>query len=318
MRGVDILLFDDINLLDVAGPAQAFTSARDNKTRHYKTHFVSMDGKPVTSCCGLGLTATSIACPQSDALDLIIPGGVGVDAMLHRPDLIKLLSTWCDKPDRRIMSICSGALLLANAGVLNGREATTHWSRSKQVQKQFPDVHWQTDKLYVTHDNILTSAGVSTGIDLSLAVIHADHGSECALAVARELVVYIHRQGGQSQFSGLIDLQLKPTDPLSHLVNEIIEQPARSWTIESMAEFCHLTERTLARHFHKYLDTTPKRFVEKTRVNKACELISAGLSLHAVPVRCGLGDQQKLQRAFKRQLGTSVNEFTQRFSADGA
>lgn len=126
----------------------------------------------------------------------------------------------------------------------------------------------------------------------------------------------MQRPGGQSQFSGIIDLQLKPTDSLSNLVDEIVQHPARPWTVNNMAEFCNLTERTLTRHFLKSLDTTPKRFVEKVRVNNACELLSAGLPLPVVLPRCGLNDQQQLQRAFKRQLGTSVNHYVQRFSAE--
>lgn len=316
MRGVDVLLFDDINILDVAGPAQAFASAKDYAGKHYKTRFVTLNGKSVAACCGLGLMAEGIASAKSDASDLIIPGGIGVDAMMNHSALNQLLVAWGNKPGSRIISICSGALLLANAGVLDGREATTHWSRNAQAQRQFPNVKWQTDKLYITDGDIYTSAGVSTGIDLSLAVIQQDHGSECALDVARELVVYIQRQGGQSQFSGVIDMQLKPADPLTDLVNEIVQHPSRTWTVDAMAEFCNLTERTLARHFHKYLDTTPKRFVEKVRVSKACELISAGLPLQAVLPRCGLNDQQQIQRAFKRQLGTTVNDYVQRFSTE--
>lgn len=316
MRKIDILLFDQINLLDVAGPAQAFSNASGNNRRHYETRFVSMDGEPVTSCCGLKLTADGIATVESDAHDLIIPGGDGVDTMMINPELKQLIAAWDSKPNRRLISVCSGALLLANSGVLDDREATTHWSRTAEAQRKFPKVKWQIDKLYVTDGSIYTSAGVSTGIDLSLAIIQCDHNSETALKVARELVVYMQRPGGQSQFSGVIDLQLKSADSLTRLVNEIVQHPARPWTVSNMAEFCNLTERTLARHFVKSLDTTPKRFVEKVRVNKARELLSGGLPLPVVPGRCGLHDQQQLQRAFKRQLGTSVSQYVQRFAAE--
>lgn len=316
MRTIDILLFNQINLLDVAGPAQAFSSAIRHDHKLYKTRFVSVDGNPVTSCCGLRLAADGIASAGSKAHDLIIPGGPGVDAMMDNKELAQLLTTWCNTPDRRLISVCSGALLLAKSGVLDGRQATTHWGRSAQAQHRFPNVNWQIDKLYVTDGSIYTSAGVSTGIDLSLAIIQQDHNSDIALQVARELVVYMQRAGSQSQFSGVVDLQLKPTDSLTKLVNEIVQNPAQPWTVNTMADFCNLTERTLTRHFFRSLDTTPKRFVEKIRVNNACELLSAGLSLSVVPARCGLNDQQHMQRAFKRQLGTSVNDYVKRFTAE--
>ncbi len=316
MREIDILLFDQVNLLDVAGPAQAFNSAQNNSTPLYKTRFVTLDGKAKTACCGLKLAADGIALDSSNARDLIIPGGIGVDALLPNTKLQSLLTSWSTNTNKRLISVCSGALLLANAGVLNERKATTHWSRSIQALQDYPNVQWQIDQLYVSDQNIHTSAGVTTGIDLSLALIQQDHDSETALAVARELVVYIQRPGGQSQFSGTIDLQLKSTDSLSGLVNAIVQHPSRNWTVESMAEFCHLTDRTLTRHFHKHLNTSPKRFVEKVRVDKACELLCAGVPLPLLLPRCGVSDYQQLQRAFKRQLGTTINQYTERFSTD--
>ncbi len=314
MRRIDILLFDQINLLDVAGPAQAFNSAQRGTNKLYKTRFVSLDGEAVTSCCGLKLVADGKASIRSNSTDLIIPGGVGVDAIMNQPQLQSLLNQWCSNQNRRLISVCSGALLLANAGVLNGHKATTHWSRSAQVQREYPKVHWQIDQLYTRSGNIFTSAGVSTGIDLTLALIQLDHNSETALAVARELVVYSQRPGGQSQFSGIVDLQLKTSNSLSELVDTIIQYPSRTWSVVTMAEFCNLTERTLTRHFHRYLNTSPKRFVERVRVNKACELLSSGVPVELAIPLCGISDQQQMQRAFKRQLGTSINQYTERFS----
>lgn len=317
MREIDILLFNGINLLDVAGPTQAFTFAAANNVSFYNTRFVSMDGKPVRSCCGLRLMADGTASAQSNASDLIVPGGSGVDAIMADSALQQLLQTWTAAPERRLISVCSGALLLASSGVLNGRNATTHWSRTSQVQRLFPKVNWQTDQLYISDENIYTSAGVTTGIDLSLTIIQNDHGGACALRVARELVVYMQRRGGQSQFAGVVDLQLQKTDTLSTLVNAVIQHPARTWSVPHMAEFCNLTDRTLTRHFHKHLNTSPKRFVEKIRVNSACELISAGVPLPVVLPRCGLSEQQ-MQRAFKRQLGTSVSDYMHQFGSQAS
>ncbi len=314
MREIDILLFDKVNLLDIAGPAQAFASAQLDGLPQYRTRFVSVDGHPVQSGCGLRLCADAVASIDSNAKDLIIPGGQGVDTLMQQADVLNLVRQWNNDSDRRLISVCSGALVLANAGVLNGRNATTHWSRNQQVQRQFPQVNWLIDKLYVRDQNVFTSAGVTTGIDLSLAVIQMDHGGQCALDVARELVVYMQRHGKQSQFAGLVDLQLQPSDSLAMLVDAIVEFPERMWSVEHMAEFCNLTQRTLTRRCHKHLNTSPKRFVEKVRVSKACEWISTGIPLGLVISRSGLTDQQQMNRAFKRQLGTSVNEYLGRFT----
>lgn len=313
MREIDILLFDQVNLLDVAGPAQAFVTAESDGSSLYRTRFVTVDGKPVQSCCGLRLCADAALSVESTAKDLIVPGGRGVDDIMPCCAIQDVVKTWGNGDDRRLISVCSGALVLANAGVLNGLRATTHWSRTQQAQRQFPHVDWLIDKLYVHDQNVFTSAGVTTGIDLSLAVIQLDHGGQCALEVARELVVYMQRQGKQSQFAGLVDLQLQASDSLSMLVAAIFEYPERVWSVEQMAAFCNLTERTLIRRCHKNLNSSPKRFVEKIRVSKACEWMSTGIPLGLVISRSGLSDQQQMNRAFKRQLGTSVNEYLARF-----
>ena len=316
MHQIDILLFNDINLLDVAGPAQAFSSAEREGESLYNTRFVSEDGKPVVSCCGLRLSADAIASSDSEALDLIIPGGKGVDELMQSQAIAGLVRQWRSSTSKRLISVCSGSLVLASSGILNGLKATTHWSRSQQAQQDFPEVNWLTDELYVHDQQVYTSAGVTTGIDLSLAIIQQDHGGACALGVARELVVYMQRHGKQSQFSGIIDLQLQSSNSLSLLVDAIVQHPEGLWTVEYMAQFCNLTERTLTRRCHKYFDTSPKRFVEKVRVSKACEWIATGMPLGLVMSRTGLSDLQQMNRAFKRQLGTSVNDYVGRFVVD--
>lgn len=316
MRQIDILIFDDVNLLDVAGPAQAFASAMIEGECLYSTRFVTLDGAPVTSSCGLRMHADAALSLESNARDLLVPGGQGVDAVMQLSSLHQILKQWNKSAKgRRLISVCSGSLVLASAGVLDGLKATTHWTRSHQAVAQFPNVEWLVDELYVMEQDIFTSAGVTTGIDLSLALIQNDYGGQCALDVARELVVYMQRHGKQSQFAGVVDVQLKPSDELSLLIQAIVEHPERDWTVAQMAAFCHLTERTLTRRCHKHLKLSPKRFVEKVRVSKACEWISTGMPLALVLARSGLNDQQQMNRAFKRQIGTSVSEYVERFVA---
>lgn len=280
----------------------------------YRTRFVTLDGSSVQSCCGLRLCAGAAVSIESKANDLSVPGGRGVDEIMQCRDIQGVVKTWNSSEDRRLISVCSGASVLASAGVLDGLKATTYWSRTQQVRRHFPRVDWLIDKLYVHDQNVFTSAGVTTGIDLSLAVIQMDHGGQCALDVARELVVYMQKHGKQSQFAGLIDLQLQASDSLSMLVDAIVEYPERVWTVVQMTAFCNMTERTLTRRCHKYLNTSPKRFVEKIRVSKACEWMSTGILLGLVMSRSGLSDHQQMNRAFKRQLGTSVNEYVARFT----
>ncbi len=312
-RHIDILLFDDLNILDVAGPVQAFSSANHAGPTRYHLRYVTLDGQGARSSCGLQMMADAALTP-GQGQDLLIPGGRGVDALLHQPALQQHLRTWHDAgPDRRVMSICSGALLLADAGLLTGRPATTHWSRTAQVHSQFPDVDWRMDDLYRIKDRIMTSAGVTSGIDLALEVIRRDHGATVALAVARELVVFLKRSGGQNQFADMLAAQFTPDTAVARLITALQERPGDAWTLDRMADTAGLTTRTLVRRFSDQTGLSPVKFLERYRVKRACDGLSAGLPMGQCITVSGFRDFQQMQRAFKRQMGTTVGRYAARF-----
>lgn len=313
-RSIDILLFDDVNILDVAGPVQAFSSANDDGLNRYQLRYVSLDGGAVTSSCGLRLQADQVLEIEAHH-DLLVPGGRGVDRMLQRPELRKILSGWQRSGNsQRVISVCSGALILADAGLLDGRSATTHWGRAKQVRDLFPMVNWATNELYRIDDLIFTSAGVTSGIDLALEVIRRDHGSAVALSVARELVVYLKRSGGQNQFADILEAQFTEDRELARLISALHDNPGEEWTLDLMADVAGLTSRTLVRRFSAMTGHSPVKFLERYRVKRASDALSSGLPIGKSIEISGFRDFQQMQRAFKRQLGTTIGNYAENFA----
>ncbi|WP_323782990.1 GlxA family transcriptional regulator [Leisingera sp.] len=313
-RRIDVLLFDGVNALDVSGPVQAFAEARREGSMLYVPRFVSMGGKPVRASCGLSLTADAPVDAKSDADDLLVPGGVGIDPQLMSTELVRTVSAWTKgRSERRVIAVCSGALLLAQAGVLDGLAATTHWSRAAMVRDRFPAVRWEMDRIYVEHPHVMTSAGVTAGIDLALAVIRRDHGPTVALTVGRELVVQTRRSGGQAQFSPALDAQHSAEPAIALLVEAIVSDPSRDWTLAAMAAAAATSERTLSRRFHAATSSSPSKFVERIRVEHARDGLSSGTPIQTVAARSGFGDAQRMRRAFVRHLGVTAADYAKMF-----
>ena len=313
MRTIDVFVFEDVNLLDVAGPVQAFETAQFNTQRAYKHRFVSLDGASVRASCGMMLGVDGELTQETLSDDVMIPGGQGVDRLIGVQSLQETLQVIAQRSgDGRLISICSGALLLADAGVLNGHGATTHWSRVNDVQR-YPDVVWDLDRISSDNGRIFTSAGVTTGIDLALAIIRSDCGNEAALAVARELVMQLRRTGGQSQYAMHLAGQFTKDDSLTRLIEHVIARPHLNWTLETLAQTAAMNTRTLSRRFKQHLDRTPAEFVERIRVDHARGLIEAHVPLKRVAADSGFGDLQRLRRAFRRQLGTDISSYGKAF-----
>ena len=310
-RKIDILLFDDVNLLDVAGPVQAFEAANTHGGDRYQLRFVSTDGQSVRACCGLKLGSDAKFTSSSSSDDLLIPGGAGVDIVAVDRDVLGIIRKRA-KNDGRIISVCSGALILAAAGVLDGLEATTHWSRAEDTRR-YPGVFWNLDRINITQGNVFTSAGVTTGIDLALAIIQADCGPAVALAVARELVVQLRRTGGQSQYAFHLVGQFAKGEALTQLIEKIVAAPQLDWTLDKLAETAGMNARTLSRRFKRDTDETPAQFVEKVRVDHARNLLSESLPLKQVAADSGFGDLQRMRRAFQRRFGVQLNEYRNMF-----
>lgn len=309
MRTIDVLIFEGVNLLDVSGPVQTFQTAGSEDARCYKMRFVSLDGHAVRACCGLKLDADGALSKSSKSDDLLIPGGAGVDALIDNQTLRKVIQTRARRDgDGRLISICSGALILAAAGVLDGQDATTHWSRAQDIQK-YQKVAWDIDRISTSNDRVFTSAGVTTGIDLALSIIRDDHGAEMALKVARVLVIQLRRTGGQSQYAMHLVGQFSKDDALARLIEQIIAQPQLDWSLEKLAEQAGLNARTLSRHFKRDLDMSPAQFVEHTRVDHARSMLNDKLPLKQVAFESGFGDLQRMRRAFKRRFGVHVSDY---------
>lgn len=311
-RKIDVLIFDGVNLLDVAGPVQAFEAATFNGRKAYEHRFISPDGKPVRACCGLQLTPDAKISSSSIGNDLLIPGGAGVDDLIANPTILKIIQK--QKAEGiRIISVCSGAMILAAAGVLDGLHATTHWSRLEDT-RQFLAVSWDLDRISISQGNVHTSAGVTTGIDLALAIIQADCGPDAALAVARELIVQLRRTGGQSQYAFHLAGQFTGDDMLAKLVEQIVTEPHLDWSLEAMADKVGMNPRTLTRRFKRDIDETPAHFVERVRIDHARGLLQAELPLKRVAKESGFGDLQRMRRAFQRRFGVQLSEYRSMFA----
>lgn len=315
MRHIDIFLYDGVNSLDVAGISEAFCIAEKSNKPAYKLRFFSIDGKTVKSHCGLNLAADLSIDELNERGDLLIPGGEKVDAQFGQMAIIELIKNWQkDGGHKRLISICSGALLLAHAGVLNGIRATTHWQREGQAKRDYPLVDWRVCSIFEHSQDIYSSAGVTCGIDLALSLISQDCGNDEALRIARQMVVFIHRSGGQSQFSSYLESQFNNNDGLSKLILNLISNPFEDWTLEKMADVAGLTSRTLSRRFKSSMDISPISFVERVRVRHASLLIAKGNNRANVAKLSGFGSEQRMRRAFDRHVGISPKEYARKFA----
>lgn len=312
-RTIDVLLYDGVNAIDVSGPSQAFDHARHGDRRAYVLRYVSVDGAKVRASCGLAL-APDGCLSVDESSDLLVPGGAGVDEIVQNTAVLEVLRTRAAHTDnRRLISICSGALVLAAAGVLNGHTATTHWSRERDARR-FPGVMWDLDRIYVASGRIFTSAGVTTGIDLALAIIRNDCGNTAALTVARELVVQLRRTGGQSQYAMHLAGQFAKEGGLGRLIETVIVDPSQRWTLDDLAAEAGMNRRTLSRVFQRHLSVSPAQFVERVRIDHARGLLEDCLPLKLVATQSGFGDVQRMRRAFQRRYGLSMAQYAAAFA----
>ena len=313
-----MVLFPDVMMLDVVGPLQVFSTANGFIAEpFYRVRTISEDGRPVKSESGLALMVDAGFDDGLPRGDLFTPGGPGTDRQCANPVMIEFLRQAAPK-QRRIASVCSGSLLLAECGLLDGREATCHWGRTPDLWKRYPAVRWLPDAIYTRDENIFTSAGVTAGIDLALAMVEDDLGGEVALEVARELVVYMRRAGGQSQYSRPLQAQSAASPRIRRLCEAIVDAPAQDWRVTRMSEFANMTERSLHRLFIREFGESPSRFVEGVRVDFArSALEQTPSSFDNVAALAGLRDAQTLRRAFAKHLGLTPGEYRSRFKRAG-
>lgn len=314
---VTIFVFPGVRLLDVTGPIEVFTSANDFGGR-YRLKIVSADGNDVTTAAGTRLgvdMAVEDAHETSDVL--VIPGGPGWDQLIKDDALLDLVRR-LDANSRRTASVCTGAFLLAAAGLLDGRRAATHWRYSPQLALRFPTVQVKPDAIFVQDGKVMTSAGVSAGIDLSLALVEEHYGAEVARAVAKDMVVFMQRPGGQSQFSVRARAPHTRQETLRRVLDAVAEDPGADHTLSAMARRASISSRHVTRLFGDEVGTTPARYVEQIRLEAAQAMLETGDDPMAVIARrTGFGSPESLRRAFVRNLKVTPGAFRARFHTTG-
>jgi transcriptional regulator GlxA family with amidase domain len=316
MRRVVIVAFDDAQSLDISGPAEAFSIATRFFKGDYAIELVTPDGQPARCTSGLSLNADRSIDEVRGAIDtLVIAGGVGTDAVVADERVIAWVRD-ASKRARRVASVCTGAFVLAEAGLLDDRRATTHWADCARLAERYPQVAVESDPIYVRDGNVSTSAGVTAGMDLALALIEEDHGPEVALKTARALVLFVRRPGGQSQFSAQLTAGPARREPLRDVQAHIAEHPGADLSVPALAGRAYMSERNFARAFRAETGMTPAAYVEASRVERARrELETTDLSVQAVAARCGFGTVETMRRAFGRRLGVNPAAYRDRFAA---
>ncbi|GAA3977323.1 GlxA family transcriptional regulator [Streptomyces marokkonensis] len=310
-RTVLVVLFDDVQSLDVTGPVEVFSGAETHTPGTYRIRTASLDGAPVRTSSGLTVVPDQALADASRPDTLIVPGGRG--SRNPDPGLIDWLRVNGPRA-RRLVSVCTGAILLAGAGLLDGRRATTHWAYSDRLARDHPAVDVDPDPIYIRDGHVATSAGVTSGIDLALALVEEDLDRETALTVARHLVVFLRRPGNQAQFSVQLAAQTARREPLRELQRWITEHPGADLSVESLAARARLSPRHFARAFQAETGTTPGRYVDRVRLEHARRLLEdAGDGVEEVSRVSGYGTPEAMRRAFVKALGTSPAEYRRRF-----
>ncbi len=323
-RLVLVLAFEGVQLLDVAGPVQTFASANEMAKEAGRTPYrvivVSRRGGALVTSAGLPLlTQPLAAAARKSRIDtLILPGGPGVHTALKDARTVDWVRHQLSAA-RRVASVCTGAFLLAETGILAGRRATTHWKSCARLQQLYSDILVDPDPIYVHDDQIWTSAGVTAGIDLSLALVEEDLGRTIAMQVARHLVVFLNRPGGQSQFSAPLEAQAAAADGnapnhFAPLHGWIAENLTGDLRVEQLAEQAGMSSRTFARVYAAKMGITPARMVERIRVEAVRRILEeTDMPIKRIASECGFGQEDRLRRAFARQVGTTPAEYRQRF-----
>jgi transcriptional regulator GlxA family with amidase domain len=319
VRSVAILVFDGVTMLDAAGPAEVLCHVTGPELG-YEITAVSASGGEVRTSTGLPLGGTTaISAVEHRAFDTVVVAGG--DRLVGRPIERPLLDAAAALTSRagRIASVCTGAFVLAELGLLDGRRATTHWRHVQTLARGYPRVEVEPDAIFVRDGKVITSAGISAGVDLALAMVEHDHGPAAARDVARELVVFLQRPGGQSQFSVATSTPVPHHPVLRRLLDEVSANPAADHTVPSMARLAGVSTRHLTRLFGEEVGTTPGRWVERIRLELAQQLLLQDWSVTAAAQRSGLGSDETLRRVFDRHLGITPSEYRRRFrSTDGA
>ena len=311
---VVFLAFPGAKMLDVTGPAEVFADANLHGAQ-YSLSYVSPGGGNVLTTVGTPLvTEAASSAVESGPIDtLVVAGG---ECLVDQPIPEELIATARELADRshRVASVCTGAFVLAKAGLLNERRATTHWLHTDRLAREHPEINVLPDALYTQDGPVFTSAGVSSGIDLALALVNADHGEELARNVSRGLVVYMQRAGGQSQFSAALRWPSPATPGLQKAVDAVTSDPGAEHSVGSLAALVNVSERHLTRLFKAELNLTPSKFIEHVRLDSAKALLDAGHTVTETARLAGFGSDENLRRSFTLRYGLAPSYYRGRFN----
>lgn len=309
---IAFLVFDGMKMLDVTGPAEVFSEA-NRLGADYRLRYVSPSGEAVATSIGATFPVSGAAGRVGEVGTVIVPGG---DALPVEPAPRPLTSAAADlhARSRRTVSICTGSFVLAATGILDGRRATTHWRHTGLLARAYPRVSVLPDALFVHDRGVHTSAGVSAGIDLALSLVEEDHGPHLAREVARNLVMFMQRPGGQSQFAAPLQVRAPRTPTVRAVVDLVSAQPGLDHDTASLAAHAGVSPRHLTRLFADELDVSPARFVERVRLDHAQSHLDAGHGVEVTARLVGFGSTETMRRAFLARFGVSPSQYRARFA----
>jgi transcriptional regulator GlxA family with amidase domain len=317
MRRTAILAFDGVQTLDVTGPWEVFSIAnRLSPEREYDLEIVAPGTGPLRTNSGLAMVPDRGTAGVRGTLDtLLVAGGDGVLKAIADEQVVRWVKRTAGR-SRRVASVCTGAYLLAEAGLLDGRRAATHWASARDLAQRHPAIDVDSEAIYVRDGDVWTSAGVTAGMDLALALVEEDLGRAIALETARWLVMFVKRPGGQSQFSSHLRAQVAEREPIKELQEWMTANLDADLSVTALAARACMSNRNFARAFGKEVGMTPGAYVEALRVDHArLRLESTGQKLEAVAGQCGFGTVETMRRAFHRRLGVSPNDYRSKFQS---
>jgi transcriptional regulator GlxA family with amidase domain len=318
-RKVLIVGFPGVQGLDLVGPFEVFTSASlalaAQGKEGYQPVVASVDGRPVTTETGLTFAAVELPDPTEPVDTLILPGGRGVHAARQDPRVIDWVVAAAPQA-RRVVTVCTGAFLAAQAGLLDGCRATTHWAYTDQLAREFPEIDVDPDPIFVRSSaTVWTAAGVSAGIDLGLALVEDDHGTEVAQTVARWLVLYLRRPGGQTQFAAPVWVARARREPIRAVQDAVESEPGGAHSIGELARRAAMSPRHFTRVFTDDVGEAPGAYVDRVRTEAARrQLEQTDDTVVAIAVRCGFGTPETMRRNFIRRIGVSPDQYRKTFA----
>ena len=316
MRSVAMIIFPGVQALDVSGPLDVFAEANAfiADGDGYSVALIGPERQPFRASNGMLLVPDVTYEEAEPGFDMVlVAGGPGLPEAAPDPRLIACLHSIVGAA-ARYGSVCTGAFALGHAGLLDGRLVTTHWQNAPVLARMFPQANVDFDRIYIRDGALLTSAGVTAGIDLALAIINEDHGAAVALAVAKRLVVVAQRQGGQSQFSPYIAAPAEEGSPIAKVYQHVMAHLRDRLSVADLAERAGMSPRSFARAFVQQVQATPAEFVEQARIDAARNLLEGSdLALKAVAFECGFGNVQRMRLVFAKRLGVTPNQYRASF-----